>query len=340
MVGSVMPKLKTNKKFLCKDGQDLIRQLRFQQFRGGISETYMDTFVPELLRHTDRGALSLIQEPFFPVAQALMKFCMEAAAGRHGYRKQLTWKQNGLETARHDETLLSQFNNAVLTVMGDDYVQRNGPLIKAFWQRLAEGTFRAYAKAMDAEDFTNSQNSLNNVEFRHQIACGASEKPKKKKSSKEKKRKLSTMMSELNQRASSTDDSASASSSDPAAPATVAAGTTTSDTPSPDNAATEATASSSNPAAAPATLAARGTTTDTRQGTTPDAQGQPPAAKKPRNKRRSKEEFKAHYTSIHGKALLQFDAKKGVVDDVSKSKKPFHPMGLVREMSQIVHYTR
>ena len=91
-----------------------------------------------------------------------------------------------------------------------------------------------------------------------------------------------------------------------------------SDSPSPDNAATEATASSSNPAAAPATLAALGTTTDTRQGTTPDAQGQPPAAKKPRNKRRSKEEFKAHYTSIHGKALSQFDAKKGVVDDVYK----------------------
>ena len=147
----------------------------------------MNTRAHELLRHTDRGALLLIQEPFFQVAQALAKTCIDAAAGRQGYKKQLSWKQNGLEFVRHDKTLLSQFNNAVLTVMGDDYVQRNGPLIKAFWQRLAEGTFRGYAKVMDSKDFTNPSTSINNVEFRHQVACSASYKPKKKSSTKKKR---------------------------------------------------------------------------------------------------------------------------------------------------------
>ena len=327
VVGSIFSKMRSNKNFVSEGAQKLIERMRFRLFKEKASETYLEKYYPPLLRHTNRGGHSLIREPFFPVTQELMKICVEAASERHRYKQQQHWISNGLTSVRTDQALLSQFKEVVLTELGSDYCKRYSKLIKATWQRIVEGSMRGLAKYINNKDFGNKKvNSTNHVTFRNQVDCGAktadSDKPKKKAAN-EKKRSFPTMLRELtpaaNDIATSQSDnavtSASTSTSNPTGPASLATGGSNEiAAPPSDNVLIGASASSSN-TTDPAPSTAEGAVRET----TPDAECQPPPAKKKRtrNRRRSKEEIKAGWVSVHGDALSQLD-KKGNVGGVKK----------------------
>ena len=161
---------------------------------------------------------------------------------------------------------------------------------------------RGLAKYINNKDFGNKKaNSTNHVTFRNQVDCGAktadSDKPKKKAAN-EKKRSFPIMLREFtpaaNDIATSQSDnavtSASTSTSNPTGPASLATGGSNEiAAPPSDNVLIGASASSSN-ATDPAPSTAEGAV----QETTPDAECQPPPAKKKRTRtRRSLEEIKA-----------------------------------------------
>ena len=231
-----------------------------------------------------------------------------------------------MTSVRTDQALLSQFKEVVLTELGSDYCERYSKLIKATWQRIVEGSMRGLAKYINNKDFGNKKaTSTNHVTFRNQVDCGAktadSDKPKKKAPN-EKKRSLPTMLRELIPSAnditiSQSDNavtSASTSTSSPTGPASLATGGSNDiAAPPSDNVLIGASASSSN-TTGPVPSTAEGALRET----TPDAECQPPPAKKKRTRtRRSTEEIKAGLASIHGDALSQLD-KNGNVGGVKK----------------------
>jgi len=175
-------------------------------------------------------------------------------------------------------------------------------LCKAFYLRIAEYSLRSFAKYTNRKDYSRDSSSVTRVKFLDQIACGAKTsdigKPKQKKAANERKRAFATMMGELNR-------SAPVNDSNPPVTANISATTTT------------VNVSSSNQAGydSPAT---RATAMDaTPETTSPNGQ---PAAKKRRQKKRSRDEIEAGYKADYDDALTQLDRKDGRTDKLPKLK--------------------
>ena len=165
-MGGAISTLSRNKNLCSPDTKEeslrLIDKMRFGMYSDKIDEEYKHKYFPQLLQHCNNGGLSLIQAPFIPFAQSLMKTCVEAARKRHGYKMQSTWISKGLITVETSEELLSQFQKVVLTEMGDSF---NLDLTKMIYKRIALYSFRAYAKFTDKQDHcsTSSAKSLSNI---------------------------------------------------------------------------------------------------------------------------------------------------------------------------------
>ena len=114
---------------------------------------------------------------------------MEEARKRHGYKMQMTWISDGLPAVPENEELLSQFKQVVLTKVKTSF---DLDLLKMIYIRIAEYSFRAFAKFTDKQDYcaTSPANSLSNIELQKLVACGASvgTNKKKKKAFNERKR--------------------------------------------------------------------------------------------------------------------------------------------------------
>ena len=110
IVGGAISTLSRNKKLCSPDTKEeslrLIDKMRFGMYSDKIDEEYKRKYFPQLLQHCNNGGLSLIQAPFIPFAQSLMKTCVEAARKRHGYKMQSTWISKGLITVETSEELL------------------------------------------------------------------------------------------------------------------------------------------------------------------------------------------------------------------------------------------
>ena len=276
IVGGAISTLSRNKKLCSPDKKveslRLIEKIRFGMYSDKIDEEYKQKYLPQLLQHCNNGGLSLIQAPFFPFAQSLMKTCVEASRKRLGYKMEITWISKGMIAVETSEELLSQFQKVVLTQMGDSF---DLDLIKMFYQRIAMYSFRAFAKFTDKQDHksTSSATSLSNIELRKLIACGASEgkNTKKKKEFNERKRDWKCMLKEM----------------EPTKPE-----------------------SSPIPKSVPSELARSASVSTGQEVTLPTQIDQPPAAKK-RRKNRTTEEIKDEYRSIYASALNRYDELGG-----------------------------
>ena len=74
------------KKIVNPYAKKLLMSMGFKRHTGNLDQDYIDTYVPTLLQHMDRGRLTLIKPAYFPYAKALMEFCQEV-------RKQVVKKQ-------------------------------------------------------------------------------------------------------------------------------------------------------------------------------------------------------------------------------------------------------
>ena len=93
---------------------------------------------------------------------------------------QMTWISDGLAAVPESEELLSQFKQVVLTEVKTSF---DLDLLKMIYIRIAEYSFRAFAKFTDKQDYcaTSPANSLSNIELQKLVACGASVGTNKKR---------------------------------------------------------------------------------------------------------------------------------------------------------------
>ena len=271
VVGGAMSKLSSNKMFVSKSAQELIKKMRLWLFEDTVTQDYVGKYVPQILQHNNRKGMSWIQEKLILFSNNLTRMCRVATTGRNSCKKQHLWISNGLETVRNNKSLLSQFQKIVLTEMVSMFDQL---LCKAFYQLIAEYSLRLFAKYTNKKDFSRDSSSLSRMKFLAQLACGAKTsnngKPKQKKATNKKKRAFATMLGITNQSACVNDSNPLVTANIGATPLTV-------------------NISSSNPAGyiSPATQA---TAMDaTPETTSPNGQ---PAAKKPRQKKQTRKEIK------------------------------------------------
>ena len=212
-----------------------------------------------------------------PFAQSLMKTCVEEARKRYGYKMQMTWISDGLAAVPESEELLSQFKQVVLTEVKTSF---DLDLLKMIYKRIAEYSFKAFAKFTDKQDYcaTSSANSLSNIELRKLVACGASgTNEKKKKAYNERKRSWHIMLGEVE-------------------PTKAAA--------------------SSKPKSATSTEREDATQTPSDQEDTTQTL-KPPASKKSR-KNRTRPEIEAEYRAKYESVLEQYDKNSGDISKLTK----------------------
>ena len=209
-----------------------------------------------------------------------MKTCVEEARKRHGYKMQMTWISDGLAAVPESEELLSQFKQVVLTEVKTSF---DLDLLKMIYKRIAEYSFKAFAKFTDKQDYcaTSSANSLSNIELRKLVACGASgTNEKKKKEYNERKRSWHIMLREVE-------------------PTKAAA--------------------SSKPKSATSTEREDATQTPSDQEDTTQTL-KPPASKKSRSKKRTRAEMEAEYRAKYESALQQYDKSSGDISKLTKEQ--------------------
>ena len=195
IVGAVIPDLK-KKWSRHEKACDLVHSMAFRTFKDEIDTDYYDEYVPEYVRHRNKGGVSLVSKRFIHWAMDLMKLCMNRNTDQSMNQQRSGYIKGGFDELKNKEgPLYSKFRAIALTFD----ITLNDSNIYEIYERTALFTMRTYSKFRNNKRFNkekSSRDDMGNIKFRTLVQTGS--KVTKKKKSKEKKKPFSVMMANMN----------------------------------------------------------------------------------------------------------------------------------------------
>lgn len=197
IIGGAIPKLKERYKRNSR-ALHLINSMAFRRFEGA-TDSYYEEFVPEYIKHRDKGALSLIGEKFIRWAKDLIKFCVRKNSDRSINKEGNKWIKVGFDELKKKQCdLFITFRTTALSLTVDDHL--DDTLIYQIYKRVSLYTMRAYSKSRNNTRFNSDKKSskdMSNVKFRTLVQCGKMKLQKKKRPP---KKSFSDMMEDVNKK--------------------------------------------------------------------------------------------------------------------------------------------
>ena len=178
ITGGVIPDLK-KKWSHHPQALSLIKRMVFKHTDCKDNKSFYDKYVPEYVRHRNKGGFSLISETFMDWSIDLMKFCIEKNSEEQIKKHRSRWIAVGFDQIKDNQSpLYLKFRQIAFNIEKN----LDETISYAIYERISLHTMRTYSKFRNNVMFNeekSSRDDMTNVKFRTKVQTGVHVSTKK-----------------------------------------------------------------------------------------------------------------------------------------------------------------